>query len=58
MQDGYTQKATGPEAVSVLVATEAKPNCDIDEKMLTKKFYKSFLEVSSFRIIYMTNIQK
>ncbi|PRQ42055.1 putative hydrolase [Rosa chinensis] len=43
-QDGYTQKATGPEAVSVLVATEAKPNCDIDEKMLTKKFYKSFLE--------------
>jgi hypothetical protein len=51
MQDGYTKKATGPETVSVLVATEAKPNHDIDKNMLTKEFYKSFLDVSSFRII-------
>jgi len=45
-QDGYTAEVTGPEAVRVLVATEAKPNQNNDST-LEKQFYKSFLDVSS-----------
>lgn len=40
-KDGYTAKATGPDAVCVLVATKAKPS----RGALDKAFYKSFLDV-------------
>ncbi|KAI5326519.1 hypothetical protein L3X38_035593 [Prunus dulcis] len=43
-QDGYTKEVNGPEAVSVLVAIEAKANRDVDS-ILAKEFYKSFLDV-------------
>ncbi|XP_059648585.1 nucleoside hydrolase 3-like [Cornus florida] len=43
-QDGYTKEVTGPEAVRVLVATEAKHTDDVNS-MLDKKFYKNFLDV-------------
>ncbi|XP_050240248.1 nucleoside hydrolase 3-like isoform X2 [Quercus robur] len=42
-QDGYTAEVTGPEAVRVLVATEAKPNQNNDST-LDKQFYISFLD--------------
>nr|POE48166.1 pyrimidine-specific ribonucleoside hydrolase riha [Quercus suber] len=42
-QDGYTAEVTGPEAVHVLVATEAKPNQNNDST-LDKQFYISFLD--------------
>lgn len=43
-KDGYTMEVTGPEAVSVLVATRAKPNQDI-KSPLERAFFKSFLDV-------------
>ncbi|XP_061994026.1 nucleoside hydrolase 3-like isoform X1 [Rosa rugosa] len=43
-KDGYTAEVTGPEAVTVLVATKAKPNKDV-ESPLNREFFKSFLEV-------------
>ncbi|XP_030534956.2 uncharacterized protein LOC115744019 isoform X2 [Rhodamnia argentea] len=43
-QDGYTEEATGPEAVRVLVATKAKPSQDT-KSSLNKEFYESFLNV-------------
>lgn len=43
-KDGYTAEVTGPDAVRVLVATEAKPNQDVDSP-LDREFFKSFLEV-------------
>lgn len=45
-QDGYTMEVTGPEAVSVLVATKAKPNRDSNSS-LNREFFISFLDVSS-----------
>lgn len=50
-QDGYTTEVTGPEAVSVLVATKAKPNSDLDSP-LNRAFYKSFLDVSQTNIYF------
>lgn len=47
-QDGYTMEVTGPEAVSVRVATKAKPNRD-SSSSLNREFFKSFLDVSSTR---------
>ncbi|KAG5554894.1 hypothetical protein RHGRI_012453 [Rhododendron griersonianum] len=43
-QDGYTMEVTGPEAVSVLVATKAKPNRDSNSS-LNREFFISFLDV-------------
>ncbi|KAH7844249.1 hypothetical protein Vadar_026054 [Vaccinium darrowii] len=43
-KDGYTTEVTGPEAVSVLVATKAKPNRD-STSSLNREFFKSFLDV-------------
>ncbi|KAF8401588.1 hypothetical protein HHK36_012533 [Tetracentron sinense] len=43
-EDGYTKEVTGPEAVRVLVATEAKPNQDTDSP-LDREFFISFLDV-------------
>lgn len=44
-QDGYTEEVTGPEAVRVLVATNAKLNQDINSP-LDRQFFTSFLDVS------------
>ncbi|XP_075656193.1 nucleoside hydrolase 3-like [Castanea sativa] len=43
-QDGYTAEVTGPEAVHILVATDAKPNQN-NESTLNRQFYRSFLDV-------------
>ncbi|KAM1328235.1 hypothetical protein FF1_012443 [Malus domestica] len=43
-RDGYTDEVTGSEAVSVLVATKAKPNQD-PQSPLNREFFVSFLEV-------------
>ncbi|KAA8545046.1 hypothetical protein F0562_019855 [Nyssa sinensis] len=43
-EDGYTKEVTGPEAVRVLVATEAKYTPEIN-RFLNRKFYKNFLDV-------------
>ncbi|CAD5185186.1 unnamed protein product [Musa acuminata subsp. malaccensis] len=43
-QDGYTKEETGPLAVQVLVAQEAKPNQDVHSP-LNRQFFKSFLDV-------------
>ncbi|KAH7842120.1 hypothetical protein Vadar_001712 [Vaccinium darrowii] len=43
-KDGYTMEVTGPEAVSVLVATKAKPNRD-SKSSLDREFFISFLDV-------------
>ncbi|KAG5554891.1 hypothetical protein RHGRI_012452 [Rhododendron griersonianum] len=43
-KDGYTMEVTGPEAVSVRVATKAKPSCDSNSS-LNREFFKSFLDV-------------
>ncbi|TQD72657.1 hypothetical protein C1H46_041815 [Malus baccata] len=42
-RDGYTDEVTGSEAVSVLVATKAKPNQD-PQSPLNREFFVSFLE--------------
>ncbi|GMH08348.1 hypothetical protein Nepgr_010188 [Nepenthes gracilis] len=47
-QDGYTMETTGPEAVHVLAATEAKPNKD-PSSPLNREFFVSFLEVLNRR---------
>lgn len=39
-------EVTGPDAVRVLVATEAKRNQDVNSS-LDREFHKSFLDVSS-----------
>ena len=41
-------EVTGPDAVYVLVATEAKRNQDANSS-LDREFYKSFLDVSSLK---------
>ncbi|GAV63368.1 IU_nuc_hydro domain-containing protein [Cephalotus follicularis] len=43
-KDGYTDEITGPEAVNVLVATNAKPNQDTGS-VLDREFFKNFLDV-------------
>ncbi|KAM1066695.1 hypothetical protein ACFX15_021453 [Malus domestica] len=43
-KDGYTEEVTGSEAVSVLVATKAKPNQD-PQSPLDREFFISFLDV-------------
>ncbi|KAF8394486.1 hypothetical protein HHK36_020694 [Tetracentron sinense] len=43
-EDGYTKEVTAPEAVRVLVATQAKPNQDTSSP-LDKEFFTSFLDV-------------
>ncbi|XP_009369077.2 uncharacterized protein LOC103958535 [Pyrus x bretschneideri] len=43
-KDGYTEEVTGSEAVSVLVATKAKPNQD-PQSSLDREFFISFLDV-------------
>ncbi|KAL7178031.1 hypothetical protein ACSBR2_031232 [Camellia fascicularis] len=43
-KDGYTMEVTGPEAVSVLVATKAKPNRNRNSS-LNREFFISFLDV-------------
>lgn len=44
IQDGYTEEVRGSEAVSVLVATKAKPNQD-PRSPLDREFFISFLDV-------------
>ncbi|XP_057430977.1 nucleoside hydrolase 3-like isoform X2 [Lotus japonicus] len=41
-QDGYTSEVNGPDSVPVLVATKAKPNCDV-RSPLKREYFKSFL---------------
>ncbi|CAN6548128.1 unnamed protein product [Malus baccata var. baccata] len=43
-KDGYTEEVPGSEAVSVLVATKAKPNQD-PQSPLDREFFISFLDV-------------
>ncbi|XAR54600.1 hypothetical protein NMG60_11029813 [Bertholletia excelsa] len=43
-KDGYTMELNGPEAVTVLVATKAKPSHDGDSS-LNREFFKNFLNV-------------
>ncbi|XP_068327705.1 nucleoside hydrolase 3-like [Pyrus communis] len=43
-KDGYTEEVRGSEAVSVLVATKAKPNQD-PQSPLDREFFISFLDV-------------
>ncbi|KAK1550238.1 hypothetical protein Q3G72_015976 [Acer saccharum] len=43
-QDGNVKEVAGPEAVRVLVATNAKPSHD-SGSLLEKEFYQSFLDV-------------
>ncbi|KAM0962832.1 nucleoside hydrolase 3-like isoform X1 [Malus sylvestris] len=43
-KDGYTEEVTGSEAVSMLVATKAKPNQD-PQSPLDREFFISFLDV-------------
>ncbi|XP_039061244.1 uncharacterized protein LOC120205437 [Hibiscus syriacus] len=43
-KDGYTEEQTGPDAVRVLVATNAKSNQNITSK-LNREFFVNFLDV-------------
>ncbi|KAF8719794.1 hypothetical protein HU200_024551 [Digitaria exilis] len=49
-EDGYTKEVSSPEAAHIRLATKAKPNMD-KYSPLDRKFFKSFLEVSSFQAL-------